>query len=169
MLSRIKLNLEEIRRALLDVDDSKLTLDDLRVISRQLPTPEEVGSAHPFCNILDEDSLDHQDQGLRGRRETGQIRSIFRSGRWCPYTWSLEVISSATQISTIPRLSQRLECMLYRRKLELEVEEIRPDMQTVRDACKDLRGSERFKTILQVRYAPLWRISAYSVKRLSLP
>ena len=61
----------------------------------------------------------------------------------------------ATQISTIPRLSQRLECMLYRRKLELEVEEIRPDMQTVRDACKDLRGSERFKTVLQVRCVPL--------------
>lgn len=52
----------------------------------------------------------------------------------------------------IPRLPQRLECMLYRRKLELEVEEIRPDMQTVRDACKDLRGSERFKVVLQVRW-----------------
>lgn len=58
------------------------------------------------------------------------------------------------QISTIPRLSQRLECMLYRRKLELEVEEIRPDMQTVRDACKDLRGSQRFKAVLQVCYFP---------------
>jgi diaphanous 1 len=55
------------------------------------------------------------------------------------------------QISTIPRLSQRLECMLYRRKLELEVEEIRPDMQTIRDACKDLRCSEKFKVVLQVR------------------
>jgi diaphanous 1 len=43
MLSRIKLDLEEIKRALLDVDDGKLTPDDLRAISRQLPTPEEVG------------------------------------------------------------------------------------------------------------------------------
>ena len=48
MLSRIKLDLEEIRRALLDVDDSKLGPDDLRSISRQLPTSEEVGSMHPF-------------------------------------------------------------------------------------------------------------------------
>ena len=56
MLSRIKLNLEEIRRALLDMDDSKLTADDLRVISRQLPTPEEVGArilyAIHFLNVL---------------------------------------------------------------------------------------------------------------------
>ena len=52
VLSRIKLNLEEIRRALLDVDDSKLAPDDLRAISRQLPTPEEVGNTHPFCNTF---------------------------------------------------------------------------------------------------------------------
>ena len=64
MLSRIKLNLEEIRRALLDMDDSKLTADDLRVISRQLPTPEEVGGADPLRNSLPERSLDNPDQGL---------------------------------------------------------------------------------------------------------
>lgn len=75
-----------------------------------------------------------------------------------------------TQISTVPRLSQRLECMLYRRKLELEVEEIRPDMQTVRDACKELRGSERFKAVLQVCCGSLRRVGVtQSVKRLSLP
>ena len=64
MLSRIKLNLEEIRRALLDVDDSKLTPDDLRAISRQLPTSEEVGGIHSFCNAPTENPVDYQDQGL---------------------------------------------------------------------------------------------------------
>ena len=82
MLSRIKLNLEEIRRALLDVDDSKLTPDELRAISRQLPTPEEVGNTHPFCNTFVENPPDHQDQGLRGCWEAGQIRPILQSGRW---------------------------------------------------------------------------------------
>ena len=71
MLSRIKFGLEDIRKALLDVDDSKLTPDDLRSISRQLPTPEEVGGAHPCFNTLVKKSLDHPDQGLRGRWETG--------------------------------------------------------------------------------------------------
>ena len=70
MLSRIKLDLEEIRRALLDVDDGKLTTDELRAISRQLPTPEEVGIVQYFGSMPAESFLDHQDQGLRGRRET---------------------------------------------------------------------------------------------------
>ena len=79
--------------------------------------------------------------------------------------------SSATQISTIPRLSERLECMLYRRKLELEVEEIRPDMQIIRDASKDLRSSERFKVVLQVRRSTSSTTgqNADFYKRLSLP
>jgi hypothetical protein len=42
MLSRIKLDLPDIRRALLDIDDVKLSMDDLRSISKQLPTSEEV-------------------------------------------------------------------------------------------------------------------------------
>ena len=64
MLSRIKLDLEEIRRALLDVDDGKLSPDDLRSISRQLPTSEEVSSMYPLHDPLSGNSLDHPDQGL---------------------------------------------------------------------------------------------------------
>jgi hypothetical protein len=61
MLSRIKLDLEEIRRALLVMDDNKLTLDELRAISRQLPTPEEVGGLYPLCNQRSKNSLGHPD------------------------------------------------------------------------------------------------------------
>ena len=64
MLSRIKLDLEEIRRALLDVNDGKLTQDDLRSISRQLPTSEEVSGMHPSHNTLAGSFPDHPDQGL---------------------------------------------------------------------------------------------------------
>jgi diaphanous 1 len=42
MLSRIKLDLPDIRKALLDIDDNKLSVDDLKAIGRQLPTSEEV-------------------------------------------------------------------------------------------------------------------------------
>lgn len=52
MLSRIKLDLEEIKRALLVMDDNKLTLDELRAISRQLPTPEEVNDLYTLSVIL---------------------------------------------------------------------------------------------------------------------
>ena len=55
------------------------------------------------------------------------------------------------QVMSIPRLSQRLECMVYRRKLEIEIEEIRPDLNIVRNASRELRSSLRFKAVLQVR------------------
>lgn len=42
MLSRIKLDYPAIRKALLELDDIKLSFDDLKAISRQIPTPEEV-------------------------------------------------------------------------------------------------------------------------------
>lgn len=51
---------------------------------------------------------------------------------------------------SIPRLSQRMECMIFRQRFELDVEEIRPDLKTVRDACRELRTSQLFKRTLQV-------------------
>jgi diaphanous 1 len=42
MLSRIKLSAPDIRRALLSLDDERLSTDDLKAIGRQLPTTEEI-------------------------------------------------------------------------------------------------------------------------------
>lgn len=50
---------------------------------------------------------------------------------------------------TIPRLSERLECMIYRRKLDLEIEEIRPELNILRNASQELRQSIAFKQVLQ--------------------
>jgi len=43
MLARIKLSMPEIRRSLLEIDDQALSVDDLKAISKQLPTLDEVG------------------------------------------------------------------------------------------------------------------------------
>jgi len=53
-------------------------------------------------------------------------------------------------IMQIPRLSERLECMTFRRRLDLDLEEIRPDLNTLRNASKELRSSDRFKQLLQL-------------------
>jgi diaphanous 1 len=39
--------------------------------------------------------------------------------------------------------------MLYRRKLELDIAEIRPELDVLRNASKELRGSARFLQVLQ--------------------
>jgi diaphanous 1 len=51
----------------------------------------------------------------------------------------------------IPRLGTRLECMIFRRRLELDVEELRPELDILRNASRQVRGSARFKGVLQVR------------------
>jgi hypothetical protein len=42
MLSRIKLSFSDIRKALLEMDDHLLNIDNLKAISKQLPTSDEV-------------------------------------------------------------------------------------------------------------------------------
>ena len=42
MLSRFKIGYSAIRQALLDLDDSIFLIDDLKAISKQLPTTDEV-------------------------------------------------------------------------------------------------------------------------------
>ena len=52
MLSRIRLSPMEIKRSLLSLDDSKLSVDELKVIARHLPTPDEVRIAQNVFLIL---------------------------------------------------------------------------------------------------------------------
>ena len=42
MLARIKLDLPAIRQAILEIDDAKLSTDELKSLCKQLPTSEEV-------------------------------------------------------------------------------------------------------------------------------
>ena len=51
----------------------------------------------------------------------------------------------------IPRITDRLQCMVYRRRLELDVEEIRPELDILHSASQELKASQRFKRVLEVR------------------
>ncbi|KAG6832180.1 hypothetical protein H0H92_004911 [Tricholoma furcatifolium] len=116
MLSRIKLSYPEIRRALLDLNDDKLSVDDLKSISRQLPTPEEI------LRIKDFDD----------------VKKLAKADQYF------------SEIMIIPRLKERLDCMIYRRKLDLDVAEMRPELNILRNASRELRSSLKFKQILQL-------------------
>jgi hypothetical protein len=51
MLSRIKLTPADIRKALLEVDDKALSVDDLKAMERQTPTAEEVARLKDFGDV----------------------------------------------------------------------------------------------------------------------
>jgi hypothetical protein len=49
MLSRIKMDYPQIRKSIVEVDDERLSIDDLKALNKQLPTSEEV--CHEFLRI----------------------------------------------------------------------------------------------------------------------
>ena len=51
MLSRIKLDLPNIRKAIIDLDDDKLSVDNLKLIKRQLPSSEEIARLKGVSDI----------------------------------------------------------------------------------------------------------------------
>lgn len=55
------------------------------------------------------------------------------------------------QIMIIPRLGERLGCMIYRRKLEMDMEELKPELTILRSAADELKNSGAFKKLLAVR------------------
>jgi diaphanous 1 len=130
MLSRFKIGYPAIRQALLDLDDSIFLIDDLKAISKQLPTTDEMTRIKDFGDVT---KLAKADQFIH-------------------------------EIMSIPRLSQRLECMVFRQRFELDVEEIRPDLKTVRDACRELRTSQLFKRTLQAILAVGNRLNGSSFR-----
>ncbi|KAI6100735.1 hypothetical protein EDD16DRAFT_442119 [Pisolithus croceorrhizus] len=115
MLSRFRKGYSVIRDALLDLDSSQLSIDDLKMISKHLPTIEEITRIKEF----------------------GDVSRLAKADQYF------------SEIMTIPRLPQRLECMTFRLRFELDVNEIRPELKTVHDACRELQSSRRFKATLQ--------------------
>ncbi|KAI0307002.1 hypothetical protein B0F90DRAFT_1807716 [Multifurca ochricompacta] len=115
MLSRIKLTPVDIRKALLQVDDKVLSVDDLKAMERQTPTTEEVTRLKDF----------------------GDVSKLAKADQFF------------YQIMDIPRIADRLRCMIYRRRLELDVEEIRPELDILHSASRELKSSQRFKRVLQ--------------------
>jgi hypothetical protein len=67
----------------------------------------------------------------------------------------------------IPRIADRLRCMIYRRRLELDVEEIRPDLDILHGASQELKTSQRFRHVLQVRNVTYARL-LFTLARLFL-
>jgi diaphanous 1 len=51
MLSKIKLTPADIRKALLEVDDKALSVDDLKAMERQTPTAEEIARLRDFGDV----------------------------------------------------------------------------------------------------------------------
>lgn len=57
---------------------------------------------------------------------------------------------SGWQIGTIPDLKARFEAMVFRRRFDLLLAEVMPDLGILRSAALELRSSERLKEVLKM-------------------
>jgi diaphanous 1 len=51
----------------------------------------------------------------------------------------------------IPHLNQRIQSMIFRKKFDSELEEIRPELNTLRNAGQEVKKSAKLRRVLQVR------------------
>lgn len=56
------------------------------------------------------------------------------------------------QVMDIPRLHDRLTAMIYRRRFEIELEELAPELSVLRCAMGEVRKSLKLKKIMLVRF-----------------
>ncbi|WWD06090.1 hypothetical protein V865_004175 [Kwoniella europaea PYCC6329] len=117
MLTRLRLSPSKIRRAIIEVDDDLLDIDDLATLSRMLPTAEEAEKIRLF---------------------SGDISKLSKPDLYFK------------EISSIPNLKLRLETMVLRRKFEMMLNEIMPDLMILKNVVKELRGSNRLREVLKV-------------------
>ncbi|KAI9251128.1 hypothetical protein EDC94DRAFT_622315 [Helicostylum pulchrum] len=69
------------------------------------------------------------------------------------YTGDIDMLGNAERyfrsIMYIPRLADRVSCMIFRRRFKHELEEILPELDTIQMAITELRESVRFKQVLK--------------------
>lgn len=61
------------------------------------------------------------------------------------------------EIMGIPKLNERLACMLYMRRFEIDLEELKPELKILREAVDEMNSSTKFKSVLQVSRKALSR------------
>ncbi|ORX93208.1 FH2-domain-containing protein [Basidiobolus meristosporus CBS 931.73] len=115
MLSRIKATYGEICNAILAMDESLLSIENLKSIKQHIPQKEELETVRAYDG----------DPSTLGNAEK----------------YFLEVMR-------IPRMSERLSCMIFKRRFELDVEELKPELKILFEAVAELKKSDRFLVVL---------------------
>lgn len=104
-----------------------------------------------ICNMDDQHLSVENLVAIRQHVPTGEEIEKVKNYQGC-----IQLLGDAEQyfiaVMDIPRLSCRIDCMLYKKKFRYELKDLRPDLNTLQLAITELRQSARFKTVLKVRF-----------------
>jgi diaphanous 1 len=119
MLARIKMGYEELRDAYLTLNDKVLSTDQLKQLKNFVPTDQDI-----------EAIKDHV-HSTKNSDDLGAAEKYFYA------------------IMGIPKLNERMECWIFRRKFDAEVGEILPNLTDINMLVKEVRTSPKFRMLLK--------------------
>ncbi|KAN0055596.1 hypothetical protein ACTA71_008712 [Dictyostelium dimigraforme] len=115
MLSRFKMSFPDLSKAITNLDDSKLNLEDAKSLLKFVPTSEEI------------ELLKEEDPACFGKPEQ--------------FLWEL---------SKINRISEKLECFIFKQKLSTQIEELTPDINALLKGSMETKNNKSFHQILEI-------------------
>ena len=117
MLARFKISYQEIKKAVLDMNEEALSIDNLRSLKQFTPTEEELEIIRDY----DGDAAN-----------LGNAEKFF------------------LEMATIKNLGSRLDCMIFKRRFEHDLEDLKPDAEAMSFAITELRNSKMLTEILKI-------------------
>ena len=125
-LSGIRKPFTEIKEALVNADDSSLTVDNLHALSRSLPERNELRDIDEYLR-----GKHIKYRGMSDPRRLGIVERYF------------------AEIRDVPRLEERIKCMLFARTAESTLEKVQEQQNIVHEVCHEVKTCTPFLKLLQ--------------------
>ena len=124
MLARIRLSYPEIRKAIMTLDNKMLSVDQIKALKQFTPTEEDKEAINAYV----------------GDSSEGISSALSSLGPAEQYFY---------HVMNIPRLAARLQCWIFKRRFESDVGELKPDLETMQNAVKEVRSSKKLIQLLK--------------------
>jgi hypothetical protein len=125
-LSGIRKPFVEIKDALMNADDSSLTVDNLHALSRSIPEKRELRDIEEYLQ-----GTHIKYRGMSDPRRLGIVERYF------------------AEIKDVPQLEDRIKCMLFARTAESTIEKVEEQQKLVLEACHEMKHCTPFLKLLQ--------------------
>jgi hypothetical protein len=126
MLARIKLTYPEISAAIMDVNDHQLTIDNLTALRQYIPTTDEIKLVENYNGDVDRLGNAEKYFGAVSRGRAIKVETLL--------TICFMAGVDNHKIIGIPRLADRIDCMIFRRRFQYDLQELLPVTElSVRD------------------------------------
>ncbi len=125
-LSGIRKPFAEIKAALLSMDDSALTVEQLQALSRAVPDDSEKREVESYLT-----GKHPKYKGVKDPSRLGTVERYF------------------AEIKDVPRLGERIGCLLFSRTYAATKTMCEDQLQLMRAACAELKECEPFSKLLQ--------------------